>query len=49
MDKPYRVNIPVKCIVPDAKCNFNDTTYTGVIGKMMECVVEMKHNEEKCK
>ncbi len=49
VDKPYRVNVPVKCIVPDANCSFDRPTYTEVVSSMMECIVEMKRNEELCK
>ena len=49
VDKPYRVNVPVKCIVPDSNCSFNRKTDTEVISSMLECIIDMKHNEEKCK
>jgi len=49
VDKPYIVNVPVSCIVDDANCSFDSNTSTGVISKMLECIVDMKHNEEKCK
>jgi hypothetical protein len=49
VDKPYRVNVPVKCIVPDANCSFDRVTDTGVINAMLECIIDMKHNERKCK
>ena len=49
MDKPFRVNVPVKCIIPEPDCSFDRRTDTEVISSMLECIVEMKHNEEKCK
>ena len=49
VDKPYRVNVPVKCVVPDSNCSFNRKTDTEVISSMLECIINMKHNEEKCK
>ncbi len=49
VDRPVAVNVPVKCVVPDAECDFNRTTYTGVVSSMMECIVNMKRNEEVCK
>jgi len=49
VDKPYRVNVPVKCIIPDTNCTFSRRTDTEVISAMLECIVEMKHNEEICK
>ena len=49
VDKPYRVNVPVKCIVPDSNCSFDRKTDTEVISSMLECIIDMKHNEEKCK
>ena len=47
--KTQDVYIPVKCVVPEVECDFNRTTYTGVVSAMMECIIEMKHNEEVCK
>jgi len=49
IDKPYKVNVPVKCIVPDANCSFDKNTSTEVISSMLECIIDMKHNEEVCK
>jgi hypothetical protein len=49
VDKPYAVNIPVKCIVPDVDCTFNRETDTEVIASMLECVVELKRASEVCK
>jgi len=49
VDKPYRVNVPIKCSVPDANCSFDRGTYTEVINSILECIVDMKHNEEVCR
>jgi len=49
VDKPYEVKVPVKCIVPDANCSFDRNTSTGVISSMLECIIDMKKNEEVCK
>ena len=49
VDRPYRVNVPVKCVVPDNNCSFNRKTDTEVISSMLECIIKMKHNEEICK
>ena len=49
VDKPYEVNVPVKCVIPDSNCSFNRKTDTEVISSMLECIIDMKHNEEKCK
>jgi len=49
VDKPIKVYMPVKCIVPDANCSFDANTSTGVIAKLLECIVDMKRNEEMCK
>ena len=49
VDKPVDVYIPVKCIVPDSNCSFMANTYTGVINRMRECIIDMKHNENVCK
>jgi len=49
VDKPYEVSVPVKCIVHDSNCSFNKPTDTAVISSMLECIIDMKHNEERCK
>jgi len=49
IDKPYEVKIPVKCVVPDANCSFDRNTSTGVISSLVECIIDMKKNEEVCK
>jgi len=48
IDRPYEVKVPVKCVVPKAKCNFNKPTDTEVISSMLKCIVDMKHNQEVC-
>jgi hypothetical protein len=49
VDKPYEVKVPVKCIVPDTNCSFNRPTDTEVISSLLECIIDMKHNQEVCK
>ena len=49
VDKPTKVYIPTRCIVPDSNCSFEANTSTGVISKLLECIVDMKRNEEACK
>ncbi|MEN4053763.1 hypothetical protein [Sulfurimonas sp. NWX79] len=49
VDKPYEVKIPVKCVVPDANCSFDRNTSTEVISSLLECIIDMKRNEEVCK
>jgi len=49
VDKPVKVYVPVKCIVPDANCTFNKETDTEVIQSLLECIIDMKHNEKVCK
>ena len=49
VDRPYKVNVPVKCVVPDSNCSFNRKTDTEVISSMLECIIEMKQNEKVCK
>ena len=49
VDRPHRVNVPIKCIVPDSNCSFNRKTDTEVISSLFECIIKMKHNEEVCK
>lgn len=47
--KYQRVNIPVKCSVPDANCSFDRNTSTEVVSALLECIITMKHNEKVCK
>ena len=49
VDRPVKVLVPTKCIVPDSNCSFNRKTDTGVISSLLECIIEMKHNEKICK
>ena len=49
IDVPYEVKVPVKCIVPDANCNFDRNTSTEVISALVECIIDMKHNAQICK
>jgi len=48
VDKPVEVKVPVKCVVPDANCSFDRATDTEVVSSLLECIVEMKRNEEVC-
>ena len=49
VDKPYEVKVPIKCIVPDANCTFKRDTYTEVLNAYVECITDMKKNEEVCR
>jgi len=46
---PYEVKVPVQCVVPDANCSFDRNTSSGVITSLLECIVDMKRNQEVCK
>lgn len=46
---PYDVIVPVRCVVPDANCSFDRNTSSGVITSLLECVIELKRNQEVCK
>ena len=48
VDRPYEVKVPVKCVVPKTKCNFDRNTSTEVVSSLLECIVEMKQNERVC-
>ncbi len=48
VDRPVEVKIPVKCIVPQAECDFNQPTDTEVIDALVKCLIEKNHNERKC-
>lgn len=49
VDRPVKVFVPRKCIVPDSNCSFNRRTDTEVISSLLECILEMKHNEQICR
>jgi len=49
VDVPYEVKVPVKCVVPKASCDFNKVTDTEVISSLLECIIDMKHNEKVCR
>jgi len=49
VDQPYEIDVPVKCNIPDANCSFDRNSSTEVISSMLECIIDMKHNEERCK
>ena len=46
---PYEVKVPVKCVVPDANCSFDRNTSVEVITSLLECIIDMKRNQEVCK
>ena len=45
---PYTVEVPVKCIVPDADCSFDRNSSVEVITGLLECIVDMKYNMKVC-
>ena len=49
VDKPFEVKVPVKCIVPDVTCDFNQNTDTEVISSMLKCITDLKRASEVCK
>ena len=49
INTPYEVKVPVKCVVPDAHCDFNRTADTEVINSLVECIIDIKKNSEVCK
>ena len=49
VDRIVEKKVTVPCVVPDANCSFNRETDTEVIGSLLECITEMKKNEEVCK
>jgi len=46
--QPYEVLVPVPCVVPNADCSFDRNTSAEVLDSLLECIVDMKRNEEKC-
>ena len=49
IDKPYAVEVPVKCKTPDVNCSFNRDTDTEVISALLECIIELKKSSDVCK
>jgi len=49
IDKPFEVQIPIKCVVPDVNCSFKKGTYTEIIGSMLECISDLKKANKVCK
>lgn len=49
VDKPYPVEVPVKCVVPDVNCSFDRGTKTEVISSMLECIIDLKKAGKVCK
>ena len=48
-DHNVTVKVPVKCKVPKVKCDFNRSTYTEVIGALVECVKKQRAAAEVCR
>ena len=49
VDRYKTVKVPVKCKTPDVECDFNRTTYTEVIGAMLECIVDLRRANDVCR
>ena len=49
VDRYKTVKVPVMCKTPDVECDFNRTTYTEVVGAMLECIVDLRRANEVCK
>ena len=49
VDRPVTVKVPVKCKVPEVKCNAGQDTYTGEIREMRLCIERYKEAAEVCK
>lgn len=49
VDRPIKVEIPVKCIVPKTHCDFNKDTDTEVIVSLRTCIEDLKKSIEVCK
>lgn len=48
VDRPYKVEVPVKCVIPDVYCDFNKTTNTEVISSLVECITDLKKSIKVC-
>lgn len=49
VDRYIKVPTPIKCKVPDVKCDFNRSTDTEVVASMLECIINLKRSSEVCK
>lgn len=46
--EPYKVKVPVKCVVPETICDSNQDTYTEIIKEMRLCIERYKENAKVC-
>ena len=49
VDRPVEIKVPVKCVVPEVKCDFKKDTYTEIIDALVECIEIHKEAEKVCK
>ena len=45
---PVEVKVPVKCKVPQVACDFNKSTYTGVIKALVDCTQRLRAAAKVC-
>ncbi len=44
-----RVEVKPPCKTPDVECDFRGATTDEVLGKMLECITDLKRANEVCK
>lgn len=49
VDRPIEVKVPIKCVIPDIHCNFNQSTDTEVLIKLRTCIEDLKQSINVCK
>ena len=49
LDRPIEVKVPIKCVIPDTHCNFNQSTGTEVLIKLRTCIEDLKQSINVCK
>ena len=50
VDRPVRINVPVKCIVKDADCpHLSDMNDSEAVDEMGRCIEQMRENEKVCR
>ena len=50
VDRPVRVDVPVKCVVEDADCpHLIDLNDSAAVDEMGRCILQMRENEKACR
>ncbi len=47
--KVQKVNVPVKCKIPEYDCNFNGNSSGDIVAGMLQCIKKQKEIIELCR